>query len=337
MIDYLNDVVANNWRNWYQSTPPVLDWLLLANGGTALHDNVVFLAAPQGQRQPLLVAKACRWPDYSTIPHEFGQLTAVWQQLGNQAQGRIPRPLHLGQNGADQVLLTDFFPGSVFTSRVQAAVRDIPALTQLLQRAAVWLRLLHEQTARPRTADLALQHEAYAARFAALFALPKPEQTVLREVETAVSSHTTAATTQIIQHGDFWPGNILLRADNDQLALIDWQFSTWTTDPNFDLYFLLLATAVALAGSGTPQQRGQRAAQRLKSWENSLIPAYLTTYGQPMLYQLLPPRTGFLWACLTAAARPVETFGIIQDDAPLWRTVFAALSATRLEIGNERL
>lgn len=340
MIDYLNTVVGNQWHTWYSAKPPALDWLLLTNGGTALHDNVVFLGTPKGQRQPLLVAKACRWPEYSqTISHEFGQLTAVWQQLGDQAIGRIPRPLHLGQNGADHVLLTDFFAGSVFTNRLRVAANNLPTLTQLLQRAAVWLRLLHEQTARPRTADLQLRHEPYAKRFATLFPLQQQEQVALREVETAVSDHTTTAATQLIQHGDYWPGNILLRADDDQLALIDWQFSAWTTDPSFDLYFLLLATAVALAGSGTPEQRGQRAAQQLNSWAQTLIPAYLTAYGQPMLYSLLPPRLGFLWACVTAAARPVETFGIVQDDAMLWRTIFAnlAIMKRRLEIGDWRL
>lgn len=337
MIDYLNTVVDNQWHTWYGTKPPALDWLLLTNGGTALHDNVVFLGAPKGQRQPLLVAKACRWPDYSrTIPHEFGQLTAVWQQLGDQAIGRIPRPLHLGQHHADQVLLTDFFAGSLLTQQLRATT-DPAALTQLLQRAAVWLRLLHEQTARPRMADLPMCHSTYAGCFANLFTLDKQEQAALREVETAVSDHTTAATTQLIQHGDFWPGNILLRATDGQLALIDWQFSAWTTDPSFDLYFLPLAAAVALAGSGTPQQRGQRAAQTLASWAQTILPTYLTAYGHPMLYHLLPSHLGFLWACVVAAARPVETFGIVQDDALLWRTLFAnlAIMKRRLEIGDD--
>lgn len=325
MIDYLNDVVAQNWRNWYPTAVPALEWLLLTNGGTALHDNVVFLGTPKRERQPQLVAKVCRWPGHNqTTAHEFEQLTAVWQQLGSQAPGHIPRPLHFGQRGADHLLLTDYFTGSTLTNRLRAAADSMGKMVTLLQQAASWLRLLHERTARPRTAHLPLSHTPYPHRFAALFVLQALEHAALQEVATAVSTHTAAATTQLVQHGDFWPGNILLRADG-QLAFIDWQFSTWTTDPNFDLYFLPLATAVSLSGSGSPEQRGQRVAQQLASWHHTLIPQYLAAYGRPTSYQLLPPRTGFMWACVTAAARPVETFGIMQDDAPLWRTVFAAL------------
>lgn len=336
MIDYLNDVVAAHWRDWYATAPPVLDWLLLTNGGTALHDNVIFLGTPPRARQPLLVAKVCRKPDYGhTIEAEFGQLTAVWQQLGQQAIGRIPRPLHLGRLGADPVLLTDFFAGPLLTDRLRLTADDPTALARLLQQAAVWLRLLHEQTVQPLRADLSIPYDCYLAQFASLFRLTTREKAGLEKVQTAVAAHTHQATSQLLQHGDFWPGNIVLRAADEQLALIDWQFSTWTSDASFDLYFLLLASAAALARRGTAAERGQQVGRRLADWLPMVLPAYLAAYGQPMQYALLPPDIGLLLACAVAVARPVATFGVLQDDAPLWRAAFAAL--VEINIGEVRV
>ncbi|MEM7119299.1 MAG: aminoglycoside phosphotransferase family protein [Chloroflexota bacterium] len=340
MIDYLNNLVATEWQTWWPAwrakPQPTLNWVMLTNGGSALHDNVVFLGVPLGARAPILVAKTCRWPAHNeTIRQEFQQLTAVWQQLGKNAQDQIPRPLHLGEAGQHAILVTDYFTGQEMTGLLRRWVGDVNEtflFETAFQRVARWLRGLHEQTAvKPATQHVAnacancdpFSH--YADLFSEMFALNPNEQACLNELVNKKAASEQNASQQILQHGDFWPGNILLRPPNDQLALIDWQFSRWTYNASYDLYFLPLASGVALVRHPETAVRAQKIVQQLRHWQQTWLPTYFDTYGQPTDYALLPPKAGFLTCCIEAAARPMDTFGVQQDDAPLWRAIFGEL------------
>lgn len=325
MLDYLNELVDAKWPVWWQEPAPRLNWVLLTNGGSALHDNVVFLGIPVGQREPVLVAKACRWPDHNgTIRHEYRQLSAVWKQLGDKAQNSIPRPLHLGQVGQDAVLVTDFFSGEEMTDSLRGWAKRPDLLAAAFQKLAGWLRAFHEQTAVSIT-DNCSPFPHYANLFCDMFSLTTAEQTAIARLVSEREAWQQKATKQILQHGDFWPGNIILRGQSQEIALIDWQFSRWTTNASHDLYFLLLASAIAMVQHPSLAVRGRQVAAQLQQWEASWLPDYLDAYGQPAEYTRLEARSGFLSCCVEAAARPMATFGIQQDDASLWRTIFGEL------------
>lgn len=329
MIDYLNELVAAEWHAWWAEPAPSLNWVLLTNGGSALHDNVIFLGVPLGQREPALVAKTCRWPAHNgTIRQEFEQLTAVWQHLDQRASGVIPRPLHLGQVGQDLVLVTDYFTGQEMTEALQrwaGQANEAELLGAAFQNVARWLGWFHRQTAVSRTADLCCPFSHYADIFREMFELNAREQAALTDLVAQKEAAQAKASQQILQHSDFWPGNIILRPTDERIALIDWQFSRWTTDASYDLYFLPLASGVALVRGADPVDRAQRIGQRMRQWQQTWLPDYFGNYGQPTGYTLLSPEAGFCACCVEAASRPMATFGVEQDDALLWRQIFAEL------------
>jgi hypothetical protein len=56
-----------------------------------------------------------------------------------------------------------------------------------------------------------------------------------------------------------------------------------------------------------------------------MIPEYLSAYGKPNHYGLLPPKQGMLLCCVEKAVRSALEFGYSHPDDALWRSLFTEL------------
>lgn len=330
MIDYLNGIIRATWQQWPAGLieePSSIQWVLVSHGQNGWHDNVLLFGLPAGRSRPALVAKVCRSPAYNwTLRAEHAHLVDLWEILGPEAEGRLPRPLALAERGADLALLMDFCPGRKLLGAARGLWAEQPAVYALFVEAAGWLRHLHSRTASPdRAAEPASDFGPKAAAFESLFDLTPDEARELERLRGLVSATGQAAGACICLQGDFWPGNVIQRTAAPGLTLVDWQFSRWSGDASQDVYLFPLAGAVEAAAVAPPEGRARAAAGVLWGWQSSLLPAYLEAYGPPGRYSLLPAREGMLACCVEMATRPYLAFGVRQADGLLWRTLFAEL------------
>ena len=133
------------------------------------------------------------------------------------------------------------------------------------------------------------------------------------------------ATHKVLIQGDFWHGNMIRDEARGKLLFVDWQFARWSVDVSMDIYFFLLAGALSATENGSVEQRVMEAFQLLMSWRANVIPEYLSAYGKPERYVLLPQREGMLMCCVEKAVRSALEFGYSHADDRLWRSLFAEL------------
>ena len=320
MLNYLNQIVA------VEEMPIDLEWLLFANGSPSPHNNLFFFGFSSGQDTPIYVAKRCRSSIHNrTIRNEYERLRDLWRVFGTDAIKLAPEPLALAEQGKDLTLMMSFCDGKTLLSRLFSPWKENEQMLQLWRQAAVLLRTVHRQTAvSPPPASSQFNFALMVDTFIELFS---PTATETKELASLIESVAQSQTnTAVLLHGDFWPGNIIIRSDNAALMLIDWQFSRWSCDASLDLYLFPLVCAIQATPNSPPATQSVAAADMLMAWQANLLPSYLQTYGTAAGCGLLSLRAGLLAVCVEMAVRPSFTFGIQQEDSLLWRALFTELS-----------
>jgi hypothetical protein len=306
-------------------------WVMLSNGDADFHDNVIFFGFGHGQSDPGLVLKVPRLPENGgMLRTEYEHLAALWNCLGPRAAEYLPRPYALRTLQGMSVLVLSYIPGESLTRLSPKSFwADSTKVSALAVEAAETLRTLNRSTESPidRAGSSSLGFAEKADMFKELFTLTSEEQESLSDLTRTLENRALAATQQVILQGDFWHGNMIRDAKQGTLKLIDWQFARWSVDASMDVYFFLLAGALSASQGGSAQERARAACGLLKRWRADVIPAYLSAYGMPEHYLLLPPRAGMLMCCVEKAVRPALAFGYRHPDDELWRELFAALQS----------
>lgn len=335
MIDYLNHMVSTSWSQWMggaERATPEISWVLVSNGGTTYHDNVILFGSPIGQGKPSLVVKVCRFPVHGwTLRAEYEHLSTLWRILGTKAEQHLPRPIALLDDQKDIALVISYVEGSslLFASRRDLWM-DTQGLRDRFTRAAKVLRFIHEKTAKAYQAAESEKggFDRKVESFISIFDLSNDELREVEELRKLVASRMAEAHTTVLIQGDFWHGNIIEGGETNNLTLVDWQFARWSLDVSQDVYLYLLAGALSAVPYGSPEQRAVAAARLLDKWRADIIPAYLEAYGQPEEYVLLPLREGALACTIEMATRPYLAFNSHHDhDDALWRAMFAQVRA----------
>jgi aminoglycoside phosphotransferase (APT) family kinase protein len=317
MISYLTHLIDSHWQTWFDQPAPTVNWVLVSNHFDNVHDNVLFFGLRAGDIEPKLVAKVCRHPEYAgTIQDEYRGLQTAWEQMGHEAENRLPRPLTLGLYGKDVVLLTTFCRGKLLAERVRAT-RETPPVNEWLTLAGEWLGYLHCVTRTlEKPADKTALFAPRAQAFADLYPLSNDEKVVLADLAHQMTANQPQAATVLVQ-GDFWAGNCLL--SGSPMRVVDWQFARWGHDVNVDVYLFVLALARELVESDVA-----RSVAWLEQWWQVEMPAFLHTYRTHAQHDfgLLPPREGLLVTCVELATRPYLTHGQTQADSGWWFEMF---------------
>jgi hypothetical protein len=332
MIGVLNELALAHWSDWIGEIcdPRPIRWVATTNGGTFYYDNVGMFGLVSGCAKPVLVAKVCRLPAFSsTIRAEYKYLTLASAVLGSDSSV-IPRPLALAQYGNDIALVTNFVDGEplLFSSRDRTWL-DPDRRYQLSLSAAQTLRFIHNRLAVPdlKAGESAANWEPTFALFRELFPLSQEETRTLDQLAVQIQACSAASPGYTLLQGDFWHGNIIVTATDPalKLVIVDWQFARWAAEASLDVYLYVLAGALNAAFHVDETIRAQNAARLLLEWKTDLIPAYLQAYGTPESYCLLPPYAGMLMCCIEMATRPMAAFNRRHPNDWMWYTLFAEL------------
>ena len=308
---------------------PPFRWVALANGDADFHDNVIFFGFDADQTDPVLVAKVPRLIENGRLlKTEHDHLVDLWTCIGEAAVNYLPRPYAITPVQDRHVLLISYIPGDSLTRLSPKTFwGNSKNVLALATEAARSLRELNRLTESP------VQHEASASSgfhrkvdtFRELFHTNADEDRALADLTTRLEESSRTASHKVIIQGDFWHGNMIRHRQRGSLMFVDWQFARWSRDVSLDVYFFLLAGALSAAGDGPADECANSAFSRLAGWREDVIPEYLSAYGQPDRYVLLPQKYGMLLCCMEKAVRSALEFGYSHPDDLVWRHLFAEL------------
>ena len=307
-----------------------LDWAMLSNGASSLHECILFFGIGTEGATPVLVAKVPRLPsDDWIIRTEYASLVALWEQLGEQkAVSRIPRPIDLVVLQGQPTLITSYIDsGNLLHSSRKLNCQDTKQVIELAPDAGKYLAEILDQTATPLTAENRpiSDFDKKAEKYKLMHFLLDAEIDAVSELENVIRTVYRTATHRILVHGDYWHGNMIRAKSHGELMLVDWQYSHWHVDAALDVYLFLLAVALSAAPEGDVRKKAHDAAKILMRWRDSVIPEFLSVFEKPSKYSLLPPRQGFLYCCIEKATRASLAIGTDQEEDLIWRFMFAEL------------
>jgi hypothetical protein len=259
---------------------------------------------------------------------EYDRLTELWNCIGAEAAHYVPRPYGMTALQTRPVLMLSYVPGESLTRLTRRSFwGNSTQVSALAREAAHTLRALNQLTESPMGPGESLEfHFAEKAdKFRELFQVTSEENKILADLAGRVETIRATASHKILIQGDFWHGNMIRNRRNGKLMFVDWQFAHWSVDVSMDVYFFLLAGALSATGAGAVQERAKDAFRLLSDWRADVIPAYLSAYGKPDHYVLLPQKYGMLLCCVEKAVRSALEFGYSHPDDLMWRHLFMEL------------
>ena len=306
-----------------------VDWLILTNGEAEPDDNIVLFGFAANKSNPTLVAKVPRSPkNVWMLKIEHDRLQDAWQCLGEQAHLRLPEPLAMLSLSGQPVLVMTYLSGiSLLRTSQKRFWQNKDQIRKLFVDAARSLREMNEITVtRVRSDDdVPSSFLPKLIKFRELFALSEREHQIIDEIAAMEKIHAEQVANKVLLQGDFWHGNIVRGMPHGKLMFLDWQYSRWSKDVSLDVYMFLLAAALATASRQSDEERAEGAIKTLFDWQADILPAYLSAYGKPINYSLLPTLYGLLLCCIEKSVRSVIDFGHNQNGDLVWRVLFSKL------------
>jgi len=318
----------DNWKD-RPSLRPRLTWVLMANGEAEPDDNIILFGFEGDSPKPIMVAKIPRLPKNEwMLQIEYDHLMEAWHRLGAQAVFRLPEPLALLRLRGQPALVLTYLDGeSLLRASKKRFWEYSTQVRDFFVDSAQSLREMNDLTSVPLRTDLNLvaSYIQKIEKFKELNNLSEHELNALGELVVCLNTQTLAATHMVLLQGDFWHGNIIRGSEHGKLMFLDWQYSHWSSDISLDVYMFLLAAALAAVPRRSDEERAKDAIRVLMNWRSGTIPAYLSAYGKPDRYSLLPARYGMLLCCIEKNVRSVIDFGHNQQGDSVWRALFSEL------------
>lgn len=306
-----------------------LQWVMLGNGDADFHDNLIFFGFDHSDNDPVLVAKVPRLIENGwMLKTEYDHLVELWNCIGDEAAQYVPKPYGMTTLQQRPLLIISYVAGESLTRLSPRTFwGNSEQVAALAEEAASALRKLNQLTESPieggQTSKFLFPEKAN--KFRELFEVTAREEAGLADLVSAVESSMATASHKVIIQGDFWHGNMIRNTNDGKLMFVDWQFAHWSSDVSMDVYFFLLAGALSATGKKQVEQRAKDAYGILRQWRTHVIPAYLSAYGKPEHYVLLPQRYGMMLCCVEKAVRSALEFGYSHSDDLLWRHLFSEL------------
>lgn len=335
-IDTLTSYILSLHRQGKPVLSPPLSWTILSNGGTDTHDCIIFFGFEANKPQPTMVVKVPRLPeDGWALQIEYDRLVELWEHLGSEAVFRISEPIAIITLDAQPALVTSYVHGESLLRVSKRMIWEKPE--QILLLAVDVAESLRDMM--DRTATQLIDGESVPTditqkieKFKEMYHLTAREDHAILGLMECIESIRNIATHRVLIQGDFWHGNMIRNSTHGKLMFIDWRYSRWSTDVSLDVYFFLLASALANVSQIPAEERAPAAMEVLLRWRPKIIHAYLQAFGKSDRYTLMPARYGMLLCCVEAAVRVTMDVGSAQANDFVWRLLFAEL--VNLSDGN---
>jgi hypothetical protein len=187
---------------------------------------------------------------------------------------------------------------------------DEPQRAHVTDRLAGWLSDLHGRSERPLAVVDLNQPELIVRTYIEIFEPPDPVAKRLQHAAEWVMAEFAASSTEILVHGDFWPGN--WRIDGNRFTVIDWENAHWSPSPIMD-EFLFPLSDITL-GREDPGHN---------------LTAFSENYRRR---RQLPrrhrdeARLASIWTAAEVATRTHRRWGVVEDWALEWHRVVMGLA-----------
>lgn len=213
--------------------------------------HVVFLILPQGQSQPVLVAKVPRLANGSAaIKREAANLRVV-QASRTHGFDSIPRLIAFETYRGYPILVETALVGTLLKPTIIGS--DINYYCKLVLD---WLIDLQQSTrCCTGTEDSRLMNivEQPFRYLEACFPLSVEEGRLLEQTWRLVANLRETSLPLVFEHGDLSHPNLFLLS-NERLGVVDWELAEPQGVPGYDLFFFLTYAAFALAKANTEKK-----------------------------------------------------------------------------------
>ena len=240
ILSYLHD----NWERLHleQYSPTRQLSTVMITPRFRASSHVVCLLLPQGEAEPVMVAKVPRLAGPSvSVRREVANLRMV---QGSRPEGfsSIPKVIAFEEHASRQFLLETALTGKPM---------DPPAVRsdqhRCCQAMLDWLGALQEATKQPVGRDGEWYENLVAGpmrRFRTLLPLSQEEREWLAITDELVAPLEHADLPLVFEHGDLSHPNVMWMHDG-QPGVVDWELAAARGLPGFDLFFFLSYVAFA--------------------------------------------------------------------------------------------
>jgi hypothetical protein len=193
----------------------------------------VLLLFEAGQKWPALAAKLPSGPDAAgRVRREADRLSAIARLPLGEVRQQVPTVVEMLQHKGFPVLVTTAQPGvPMLVNYHRPGHTADPALVRAdLTAAARWLAAMQTATRQP-AAPIALPAETIEILRDRLTGADAPILERIAALQERLGRYGVA---QTLVHGDFWPGNILVR-QGQVCGVVDWEWAQEKGNPVRDL------------------------------------------------------------------------------------------------------
>lgn len=316
IADYLTEEGTPLEKAGIRLSPPLQ--IVLSSGPAGAERKVVFLVFSAQATEPAIMLKIVRDPECNNrLTEEYDILKSLWQRPALQSS--IPQPLDFFCHGEHCVLVEKTVPGVPLNLLHRRRRRLSKQLVSRHLNAAVnWLRRFQ---ATGSTAETTLiGREAILERLACLPDNRLPSSFVAFLLQQA-DRFCGLNLPLVNAHGDFWPGNILLKEGHNICGVLDWEAFHPARPSFYDLFLFL--TTFALGQIWVDKKRAERFRRGFldDTWLSRLLAGAAASFFES--YQLPPAAVPLFYAFfLLEMATPSAAEGLKRrEQAGSWRVL----------------
>lgn len=222
MINYLENLILDNWNKWVNTVKPEkLDFLKIHVWHATRNKKVGFFVF--AKNEPIIFAKTIRESQHNKIIEDgFGRLKNIYKKIND---GSVPRPLYLGDYQGATFSLETAIIGKQFHS-----CKKQKDLEKFLKWFFKFQRLMKQKKK--------LNIDSFVKKFLDLYESEKNLRELIKELVSGLKRDIgVLSLPSIIQHGDLTPDNVI--NDRGETKVIDWDNFGKIDLPLFDLLVFL--------------------------------------------------------------------------------------------------
>lgn len=226
MVNYLENLILNNWNKWVGvAKPEKLDFLKTHAGQATRNKKVGFFVF--ANKKPIIFVKTVRKGKYNKVIEDgFEKLESIYKILND---GSVPKPIYLGKHQGIIFSLETAIRGKQFHS-----CKKQSDLKKFLKWLFEFQKLMREN----KEIILGSYLDNLLAGFFELYKTEKVLEDLIKELALEIKKEIVGLKVfSVRQHGDLTPDNVI--NDRGKIKVIDWDNFDNIDLPSFDLLVFL--------------------------------------------------------------------------------------------------
>jgi hypothetical protein len=296
VIQLCEQIIRENWSNWYKTPPPRRLFFLKITGNPLAEGRVTFIVFKDRNRTPSLIVKGLRSKNsLQALQKEHNTLYQLHSLLGGMPG--IPVPLWCGCINEQWFSIETAFSGKLMGNMRSPWIHTTNKKTrdhviQHFTRSFQWLGDFHLKS---KTDIVQASHGIVEKLLIESMLDESPVASyppdICRAIEYVlkqVSMYFSSADLPLVcEHGDFWAGNIYLIGD--KIGVIDWADAKFSRLPVLDAAFFAVSYTLGFAPVGDNKFWMFENLVSKKSWYYQLVAESFRNYHQQIGLPTIDP------------------------------------------------